>query len=226
MIFSKKKKDSPQEQKDEEAPAEEAKKESRVLSEGEVRQKLREGWIRVILTFEIAGKPKEHVEKSLEAYLLNIKGDPRIGAIKEEPGETEEQEEGIFSAFAELEAVIEDLETLTWISINFMPAAIEVLEPDTLSFAARELTNWYNDLLAKLHETSNVLREERAVNHHLTQSLNALIKNAILAALRDGRKSGEELASITGIKEKQLEPFLKHLTEKGQVKEKDGTYTV
>lgn len=191
-----------------------------------LRERLADGWIRVLTTFEVAGKPKEHVEETIKAYLANIKSDGRVLTIKEEYGETEEQEDGVFSAFCELEAAVYDLETLTWLAVNFMPAAIEILEPDRPSIEARNITNWYNDLLAKLHEVSNVLREERVVNAGMTKSLNALIKNAIVASLGSGQKTAEQLQGTVGIHQEQLEPFLKHLLEKKTIVQRGKAYAL
>jgi|GEM_PF-865432 len=197
-----------------------------LINEKEARQKVQEGWVRALITFELVGKPREHIENTLKAYIENIKLDPRIKGIKEETAEALEHEDGMFSAFTEFEAVAQDMETLTWLAINFLPASIEILEPEHLPVDSRVATNWYNDLLSKLHETSTVLREERAVNNGLTVSMNALIKNALLACLRSGPKQPKELEALLGIQAEQLEPFLKHFIEKGTVKEQDGSYSL
>lgn len=218
MIFSKKKKE---EEAEEPAPKEEAKG---ALKASEIREKIKEGGVQARITFEVAGKPKEHVEASLKGYLENVENHPELWTISKEIMETEEQGDGIFSAAAELEVVLEKLDLLTWLSINFMPASIEVLDPEKLSINAREINNWYNDLLSKLHETSNILREERTINQHLTTSLNALIKNAIIAAVKKEKKSSKELEKDLGIAEKQLEPFLKSLVEKKKVRLSGNKY--
>jgi hypothetical protein len=213
MIFGKKKPET----EESEAPKEQNEEKS-TLSPAQIREKLKEGGVQVILTFEVAGSPKEHVEASLKGYLDNIENHPQLWVLSKEHMDTDEQEDNIFSAAAELEVVVEKLEILTWLSVNFMPAAIEIVEPEKLTLEAREVNNWYNDLLAKLHETSNILREERAVNKHLTTSLNALIKNAILAAVTGDGKTSKELQKATGIAEQQLEPFLKNLVEKKKLR--------
>lgn len=197
-----------------------------VLSEKEVKERLAEGWLRALITFELVGKPREHIEQTLRAYLMNIKQDSRIGPISEEYADAIATEDGLFSTFCEFEAVVKDLEVLTWLAINFMPASIEILEPERVNLEVRHITNWLNDLLAKLHEVSNVVREERAVNKHLTEGMNALIKNAILLALKNGARTEKELEGDTGVLAQQLEPFLKHLVKKEQIIERDGTYAL
>ncbi|RME31150.1 hypothetical protein D6789_03620 [Candidatus Woesearchaeota archaeon] len=200
------------------------KKEAGRLTEKDIKERLENGWVRCIIIFELAGKPKQHVEETLRAYMENIKRDARISMLAEEYAETEEHEDGIFSTFCEAELLVQNLEVLTWLSINFSPASIEVIEPTVLSHKASELTSWYNDLLSKLHEVSTVLREERSINRHLTESLNALIKNAIKAALRAEERDAKGLEAWLGIPAQQLAPFLKHLVEKKEVVESGGSY--
>lgn len=194
------------------------------LTDGEVKQHLVEGWIRCIVIFELAGKPKEHIEETLKAYMENIKRDERVALLAEEYADTEEHEDGMFSTFCETEMLVVNAEVLTWLAINFSPASIEILEPQELRLSSGDLTSWYNDLLSKLHEVSNVLREERSINGHLTESLNALIKNAVKLALRIEDRDAAGIEEYVGIPAKQLEPFLKHLVEKKEIEESDGTY--
>jgi len=227
MFFSKKKgsKDKKQAKKQavqEPAPNEPDVPEQHKLKPGEIKERMDEGWIRVLITFELVGKPRKHIEQTLHAYLTNIKQDERILSINEEYAEPMEQEGGMFSTFCEFETLVENLEVLTWLAVNFMPASIEILEPDRLTFEGRELNNWYNDLISKLHEVSGSLREQHSVNQHLTQGMNALIKNAILATLKSGTKTGTAIEKSLGIPVKQLEPFLTNLVEKGEIL-KDGT---
>jgi len=196
------------------------------LKPSEIKERIAQGWLRAFITFELAGKPREHIEQTLRAFIVNIKNDPRVVSISEEYADAMEHDDGMFSAFVELEALVKDFETLTWLAINFMPASIEVLEPEDLHIESGIVTGWYNDLLAKLHEVSNVLREERAVNAHLTEAMNALIKNIIFSAVRSGAKTQKEISAIAGIPPEQLDPFFTFLVEKKRLTEKNGKYSL
>jgi len=196
------------------------------LKPGEIRERLQQGWLKVFITFELAGTPRQHVEETLRNYIASIKESDGIASLSEEYAEAMEHDDGMFSAFVEMEALVKNPEQLTWIALNFMPASIELLEPEELHLGSVVVTNWYNDLLSKLHEVSNVLREERNVNAHLTEALNALIKNAILLAVRDGPKAKKEIAVSIGIQEEQLDPFFIHLVEKKRLAEKGGKYSL
>ncbi len=192
----------------------------------EIREKLHEGWLRAMITFELVGKPREHIEMTIRGYVENVKNDGRVLSISEEFADAIEHDDGMFSAFVEMEALVMDLDTLTWLAFNFQPASIEILEPERLVVEGRNITNWCNDLISKLHEMSGLLREEQSVTAAMTQSLNALIRNAILLALRQGEKTPQELQQLTGIMAEQLEPFLQHLVEKGTVRKAGDKYAL
>jgi hypothetical protein len=187
------------------------------MKESQIREHLTKGWIRAIITFEIVGKPAKHVDEAMTQYIENIKKDSRIIVLQEERDEVIEHEDGMFSTFTELEMLVKNLETFTWLCINFSPASVEVIEPDELSIEAREVTNWLNDLLSKVHEIGTNYRSYKAASDHLTLALNELIKNSVLLAVRDGAKSGDEIGKLIGIEPAQLAPFLKHLIEKDKL---------
>jgi hypothetical protein len=194
------------------------------MKESQVREHLQKGWIKAIITFEVVGKPAKHVEQALMQYLDNIKKDHRIVVLHEEREEPLEHEDGMFSTFCEVEALVQDLETFTWLCINFSPASIEILEPDMIEADARNLTNWLNDLLAKIHEIGSNHRTQRNATEHLTVAMNQLIQNAVLLSLKTGRKTEKELEADTGIYQVQLEPFVKHLLDKALIIQVDDAY--
>jgi hypothetical protein len=172
------------------------------------KQLLEEGYLKIKTTFEILGKPKEHVTETLKTYLDNIKKDSRIEIANTYFGDAEEAEEtnGLFSAFAEVDMFVRDTETLTWLAFNFSPASVEVLEPAFMKVEAREMTNWINDLLAQLHELSAVSSRIGDQNKHMVKNMNALIKNLILVVTEGDGLSQKDLEKKVGIPHKQMKP--------------------
>lgn len=194
------------------------------MKENEIRERLKKGWLRAVVTFEIVGKPQQHIEKSLTTYLDNIRKDERIVMLEEDREEAIEHEDGMFSTFAECEILVENLETFTWLCINFSPASIEILEPDSIHVESRDIANWLNDLLAKVHDIAVDYRSQKGAQEHLIVAMNQLIRNSILISLEKGPLSAEEIAKKTGIVHDQLETFLEHMLKKGRLAELDGTY--
>lgn len=196
-----------------------------VRQEDEIYEKLERGAVRTIITLEVVGKPKKYVEDSLKQYVENLKKDARITFIKEHFEEAVEEDK-MWSAFSEIEVVVNELSTLVWICINFSPASIEIVEPGEKTLSAAEITAWINDLLSKLHEVSAVHREILQKNAKLNESLNALIKNAIVTSLESRALTAQDIAKKVGIHHKQLEPFFTNLVENKRIKYEGDKYSL
>lgn len=192
------------------------------LKEKEIAARVAKGEIRCIITFEIVGRPKEHIEQALKTYLANLRKDARLTFLNENVAEAMEQDEGFFSTFAEVEMLVKGMGTITWIAVNFSPASIEILEPASHEFPAADLTAWFNDLIAKLHEIGLEYRNTQQKNKALNASLNALINNFVLSVCEESALTTEQMQARIGIHKDQLTPFVEHLVQQGRL-EKIGT---
>jgi len=183
---------------------------------------LEKGWIKVRVIFEILGKPKEHIEKTLREYIKAVKDNNAFKFISEEYAEAKEQEDTLWSSFAELEGYAKNMQILTWLSVNFMPSNIEILEPSEIISTNKNLQDWLNDVLAKLHEISLLTKGLISKDKQMTVSLGTLLKNNILLALESGEKNIEELHKKTGIRQDQIKEVLTVLIKKEKVKKLEG----
>ncbi|MGM5480921.1 MAG: hypothetical protein ACQESE_00775 [Nanobdellota archaeon] len=189
----------------------------------EIKNHIEEGYLRAAVIFEVVGKPKEHVEKSLKAYLENLKTDEHIKIIDEDFEPTDEMEDGLFSTIAEVDLLAKGLEKLTWLSINYSPASIEIKEPSTFSFEQKDVDNWLNDLLAKLHEIGMVNKTIRNQNQGLIKNFNSMTRNAILLALKEPLEL-PEISKRIGMDEKHTQEFVKALLKENRVREEKNRY--
>ena len=199
------------------------------LSENEISERIEEGSIRILVTLEVAGKPKEHVEESLTTYLKQIEEEKHLEVLaleKEDALELEGDNEGFFSAFAEIEMLVPQLEGVTQLAFNYTPASIEIIEPDEFHVEARDLQNWINDILSQLHTVALELRGERQKSMHLNQGLVRLAQNFISVLLTSGPKTEEMLGRMTGLEKEPLSRLIKKLSEEGIIQEEDGSWTL
>jgi hypothetical protein len=196
------------------------------MKESDIRERITKGWVRALITFEVVGKPAEHIESALARYIENIKKDERIVFLREDREAAAKVDETMFSTFCEAELLVKDLETFTWLCINFSPASVEILEPDSKHIEARDLTNWINDLLSMIHEIGTAHRTQTAATENLTVAMNQLIKNAIILSLRQGERTAAQISTDTGVHETQLEPFLSHLIGKAKIVKTNNTYRI
>jgi len=192
------------------------------MNKQEIEQKIDQGYVLSRIIFELVGNPKEHVEKTIRAYLTNIKTDKEILILKEDYAETVEKEK-LWSTYVEAEMLVKSLEKFVWLCVNFMPASIEILKPDKLTYSSKKLTDWFNDLLAKLHEVSMVQKGLVSQNQMLRGNLNKLIKNSILISLRQG-KNIKEISKTIGIQPKGLKPFLDAMIQENKIRRVSQKY--
>ncbi len=192
------------------------------------KELLEQGYIKSRIIFEMIGKPKEHIENTLKEYIKKIKIDPDLRIIDEFYSDAEKQEDNMWSCFAEITMLIKDLQKITWLSLNFMPASIEIIEPTNFSLTNREIGLWLNDVLAKLHEINIITTGVVSKDKEISKTLGVLMKNIVLIALESGAKTTREIFLKTGIQETELKEVLKVLIKEKRVIENKGeptTYT-
>jgi len=182
--------------------------------------------IRCVTIIEILGKPKEHVEKSMQMYLDKIKEESYLSILKQDVAEAKEQEK-MFSTFAEIEMVVKGVSNLIGFCFDYMPSSIEILKPEELKLKDKDIQNMLNDLQARLHNTDMVAKKQKFELDLMKRSLNTALKNMIsltLAAKKNLNK--QELSKFTGIAEDQLSPFLDALIKEGYLKKEEDLYSL
>jgi hypothetical protein len=193
------------------------------MDESEIFELKEKGYLKIRVIFEMLGKPKEHIQETLKKYIENFKTDTTMFILKEFYGEPKEQQEGLFSTFAEIEMLVANMQKITWLSLNFMPANIEILEPEEIKVSNREVGLWVNDVLSKLHEISLMTKSLVSKDKVIARTLGTLMKNMVLIVL-DKPKDENEIFRSTGIREEELKIVIAALIKEGRLKEEDGKY--
>lgn len=119
---------------------------------------------------EIAGKPKENVDKALKFVEKKLIDSKDFKVLDCEVVESEEDEKTtLFSGF--LEATIKFKETKQLLSfiLDYTPTSVEVEDPEKISFQAAELTDVLNHFSNHILKTTNEVRKLRA-HIHLIQN--------------------------------------------------------
>lgn len=181
--------------------------------------------VRCRAIIEVLGKPKEHVENSIKEYVEHIKKDSELVILNEEYSEVSEQEK-LWSKFVELDIVIKGTKKLIAFCFEYMPSSIEVLKPENFVMTNPELSNFLNDLQARLHDVDMVVKRLKAENDFLRMNMNAILHNSILICLRVSRLNLEQLSQVTGINRKELEIFTEKLIKENKIKKEGDMYTL
>ena len=114
------------------------------------------------IIIEILGSPVEHVERVMKDVMAEL-DKKEIKILKKEVNEPKKVEK-FYSSFAEIEFKCADLEKLLDVCFDFMPSVVEIIEPKKFDLGPKVLEDFLNDLLARLHRNSMVIRNLHAEN--------------------------------------------------------------
>ena len=179
---------------------------------------------RVII--QMLGAPKEHIEKTLKEYIDKIKDEHKDIKIlnKYQSKAKKEKNDKLFKVFSELEIEVKGVDSLVWFCFDYMPASVEIVEPDKLVYDSHEFTNFLNDLQAKLHKLDMLLKHFSAENIVVKKNGMALMKNIIILQLRTGPKGIKTLAANAGVPQDHIERFLNSMIKEGKIKKDKNLY--
>lgn len=123
------------------------------------------------LILEILGAPKTHVEETLKLIVNKLAEEKEAKVLKKEIYEAQEQENTLWSAFAEVEIELKDIRQIAGICFDYMPSSIEILEPAGMETDFAEFSDMFNDLLAKLHKYDMLVKNFNAENILLKEKM-------------------------------------------------------
>ena len=195
---------------------------ARIMNKNEIKQRISEGWIKARTIIEIIGKPKKHVDTTLKDYVKAISGKDTV-IIKEDISRAKKHEEKLYAAFAELEVIFKNLNSLVYFCFDYMPSSIEIDEPGELVYTARELTLFINDMQGRLHDVNMAAKQLKQQNLKLNENFSKLLKNFIVVASVVG-KTIQELEKIIGLPEKHMKSVLKVLIKEKRMKKQGEKY--
>ncbi len=194
------------------------------MDQKEIKEKIEKGYLNARIIIEILGTPKEHIEKTIRDYVKKIKEDKNFIVLKDSYSEPEIQE-NLWATFVELEMLAKNIQALIGFCFDYMPASIEIIEPENLMLKANNISDLLNDMQARLHQLDLYLKSGKSENNFLKRNLSQLIKNMVSILTTSSPRSLEELSKITGIPENDMEAFLKHMVTEGSLEEKNKKYS-
>ncbi len=171
-------------------------------------------YTRIIL--EIVGGPKEHVEKTMSLLVDTIKKQKELKVETYEIVPAEKKDEW-WSTFCEMEVLFKKLDDVIEFIYEFMPSSIEIIDPQRITIENHHLSHVFNNLIARLHNTDMLLKEQAAQKKLIERANSTLIKFSIRQALSQPRTIAE-ISKLTGIKEERLPEILHVLEKQGMVR--------
>lgn len=187
------------------------------MEQYEIEEKLGKGCLQCRIVIEIMGAPQKHVEDTLKLVLKKLGEEKGVDVISEKTHPAEENDK-LFSSFAEVEFLIDNFATLTRLCFDYMPSSFEILKPESFRLSVLDVSNFIGDTLAALHQIDFKLKDANAANQLLERNAANLIKNFILSILDSGKKSVKEISTTVGVKPEQLDLFMKAFSKEGLIR--------
>ncbi len=128
------------------------------MSSFEIRDKLKEGWIKVWFAFDVLAAKPDISKKALEDHIDKLTSLNQIIAYKKdiaEPIKVENPPKGTSEAYStagEVEALVKSVFDLINIVIVYGPSSTEIIEPDEVKISIGDLQNSVNVISGVMHQ--------------------------------------------------------------------------
>lgn len=141
--------------------------------------------IRTLFIFEILGKPAEHIVKSLEKMIDELSKQKGLEIVRKEihepklikQNENKEEkkqiiEEELYSTFAEVEILTDNLKLVMSIVLNMLPSHVEILEPSDFIIKNFDLSSLMTELTIRMHKYDEITKVLMLERNQLLRRLN------------------------------------------------------
>lgn len=132
--------------------------------------------IKAALIIEMLGKPKEHLTDSLNKIIEQIDKEKGVEVYEKkvyEPKEIENQK-GFYTCFADIQVEVEEIRYLVVLMFKYMPANVEIIEPELIALTNNGWSDIINELTRRLHGYDEIARVLQLQNHQLRGKLKEL----------------------------------------------------
>ncbi|PXY71387.1 hypothetical protein CXX78_01320 [Candidatus Parvarchaeota archaeon] len=128
------------------------------------------------IIFEIMGRPPEHISEALNTLVVKLGSEKGVEVINKKYHDVKKVEDAdnLFHTFAEVEADFSDLNSFFGIIFNYMPANIEIFNPDKLKINNDELNQLSNFILTKLHQYDSIAKKLMGEREIMINQIRAL----------------------------------------------------
>jgi hypothetical protein len=162
--------------------------------------------IKARIILEVLGRPREHIqevlvqiadkvglEKGIKLLNKNV-NDATLFQQKDEKGNIIAQKEGeqeLYSTFAEIEFEAAEITDLLAICFNYMPANVEIIEPESFEFKNIDFNSLINEIIRRLHHYDAIAKTALMHNQILAKQVKAIKQNV------DSKTLSQKLEQIT-----------------------------
>jgi hypothetical protein len=174
---------------------------------------------------QMMGTPKDHVTDTFSQFIEQIKQDIKFTCTDIFVGETTAVEESeLFSTFAEVSFTAKTEQHLFDFCFTYMPASIEIQEPEIFKLQAPHISGLLTDMLGRIHQADMVAKEANALHTTLSHNLRIMIQNAIVLACKNKPQTIESIQKMVGVST-QIQPFIDDLLKAQRITQEGDMFS-
>ncbi len=167
------------------------------------------------LILEILGRPPEHIKQGLKMLIDKLEKEEgvKINEKKTHEPVPVKDSKDLYTSFAELTISCDSLNHLLNVMFLYMPANVEIIEPEIAEVINTELNASLNYMLQRLHQydavTKNTLAERNFLIKKLYEVAPQMFKKELApfmqsdADKKEDKKEGKEKSKIKKAKKKK-----------------------
>ncbi len=116
--------------------------------------------IKAVFILEIIGRPAEHLTKTLNKLIDEIDKEKGVKVVErkiKEPVELKNNKD-FYTTFSEVEIEVEEISQLAGLMFKYMPANIEIIEPELIALSNNRWSDILSELTRRLHGYDEIAR--------------------------------------------------------------------
>ncbi len=133
------------------------------------------GPVRAIMILEVIGRPPEHLVETLGNLIEKIGEEKGVCVVDKKINEPifmklqnsdenksqqdlAKEQKDFYSSFAEIEVEVEEVLQIAMLMFKYMPAHIEIIEPEYVSLTNNGMNEVFNEIVRRLHSYDEIAR--------------------------------------------------------------------
>jgi hypothetical protein len=129
--------------------------------------------LKVNIILEILGRPKEHIKEALNNLVIKLgteNGIKIVNKIIHEPTEVKDAKD-LYTTFAEVSLELDSISRLFAMLIAYMPAHIEIIEPEIINLTNSQLNELSNNVILRMHDYDAIVKKALIERNFLENKL-------------------------------------------------------
>lgn len=124
--------------------------------EKELKKRLKDGWIKALMYFEVLSLEESFAKEVLESHIQKLEKLQNVLVYKKEFGEIKKvqspahKDKVAYSTIVKVELIAASYESLFFVTINYGPSSVEIIEPQTIKldmWQAQGVLNSVSDMM-------------------------------------------------------------------------------